>query len=264
MKSFMMLGISGPAVQNASIYMKSSKQEASAPLYPMRINKYLALKKYCTRTAADTYITEGRVKINGRKAVLGDKVKEGDAVVIDLPKQSFRYLAYNKPRGIITHSAQKDIDPDEKDIKEVMPIQGVFPVGRLDKDSYGLIILTDDGRLTDALLNPEHEHEKEYDVVCATKLPSYFKGRLEAGIDIGGYTTKPCSITMRGDKKFTIKLTEGKKHQIRRMVGALGQSTVDLRRTRILNIELGSLKSGQFRKINGAELHAFLKHLGLS
>lgn len=230
----------------------------------MRINKYLAFKKICTRKAADEYIERGLVKINGKKAVLGDKVLEKDTVTVDLPKQTFRYLAYNKPRGIITHSAQKDIDPLEKDIKEIMPVQGVFPVGRLDKDSFGLIILTDDGRLTDALLNPEHEHEKEYDVVCASKLPSYFKGRLEAGIDIGGYTTKPCSITMRGDRKFTIKLTEGKKHQIRRMVGALGQSTVELRRTRILNIELGGLKSGQFRKVTGAELHTFLKTLGIS
>jgi 23S rRNA pseudouridine2604 synthase len=234
------------------------------PVFPMRINKYLAWKKYCTRSAADTYIEKGLVKINGRKAVLGDKVLENDTVVVDLPKQTFRYLAYNKPRGVITHSAQKDIDPTEQEIKEILPVAGVFPVGRLDKDSYGLIILTDDGRLTDALLNPEHEHEKEYDVVCSTKLPSYFKARLEAGIDIGGYVTKPCSITMRGDKKFTIRLTEGKKHQIRRMVGALGQSIVDLRRTRILNIELGGLKGGQHRKINGAELHAFLKQLGLS
>ncbi len=232
--------------------------------FPMRINKYLAHKKICTRKAADEYITQGLVKINGKKAALGDKVSETDDVSVNLPKRTYQYLAYNKPRGIITHSAQKDIDPDEKDIKEIMPIPGVFPVGRLDKDSYGLIILTDDGRLTDALLNPAHEHEKEYDVVCATKLPSYFKGRLEAGIDIGGYTTKPCTISMRGDRSFTIKLTEGKKHQIRRMVGSLGQSTVDLRRTRILNIKIGLLKSGQFRKINGAELHAFLKTLGIT
>lgn len=248
----------------ANTVLPCTMRRSMESIYPMRINKYLAFKKYCTRKAADEYITKGLVKINGAKAILGDKVNETDNVEINLPKQSFRYLAYNKPRGIITHSAQKDIDPDEKDIKEVMPIEGVFPVGRLDKDSYGLIILTDDGRLTDALLNPAHEHEKEYDVVCASKLPSYFKGRLESGIDIGGYTTKPCTVTMRGDKKFTIKLTEGKKHQIRRMVGSMGASTVDLRRTRILNIELGSLKSGQFRKINGAELHAFLRSLGLS
>jgi 23S rRNA pseudouridine2604 synthase len=233
------------------------------PVFPMRINKYLAYKKYCTRTGADAYISEGRVTINGKKAVLGDKVQASDTVVVDLPARTYRYLAYNKPRGVITHSAQKDIDPDEQDIKEILPVQGVFPVGRLDKDSYGLIILTDDGRLTDALLNPDHEHEKEYDVVCAHKLPSYFKSKLEAGVDIGGYVTKPCTITMRGDKKFTVRLTEGKKHQIRRMVGSVGASVIDLRRTRILNIELGALKGGQYRKINGAELHTFLRSLGL-
>lgn len=231
--------------------------------YPMRINKYLAFKKYCTRREADTFIERGLVKINGKKAALGDKVSETDVVDVALPARSFQYLAYYKPRGIITHSAQKQIDADETEIKEILPVSGVFPIGRLDKDSYGLIILTDDGRLTDALLNPEHEHEKEYEVMTAAKLPSYFKGRLEAGIDIGGYVTKPCTIQIKGDKKFTITITEGKKHQIRRMVGALGQSAVSLKRTRIMNIQLGALKSGQYRKIAGAELQKFLGALGL-
>jgi 23S rRNA pseudouridine2604 synthase len=232
-------------------------------LYPMRINKYLAHKKYCTRREADEHIAHGRVLINGKKAQLGDKVNETDTVKVDLPKSDFRYLAYYKPRGVITHSAQKDIDPDEQEIKEILPVQGVFPVGRLDKDSYGLIILTDDGRLTDALLNPEHEHEKEYEVLTREKPPSYFAKKLEAGIDIGGYVTKQCSIVKRGDKKFTFTITEGKKHQIRRMCGALGQSVGDLKRTRILNIRLGALKIGQYRKITGPELKEFLDTLGL-
>lgn len=232
-------------------------------LYPMRINKYLAFKKYCTRRDADTYIEQGLVKINGKKARLGDKVAESDTVLVNIPKKKHQYLAYNKPRGIITHSAQKEANDGEREIKEVMPVPGVFPVGRLDKDSFGLIILTDDGRLTDALLNPEYEHEKEYEVTTAQKPPSYFKGRLEAGIDIGGYTTKPCTVRMRGDTHFTIILTEGKKHQIRRMCGALGQSATELKRIRILNIKLGAMKSGQYRKITGAELDTFLKSLGL-
>lgn len=233
-------------------------------LFPMRINKYLAFKKYCTRREADEHIERGAVLINGKKAKLGDKVQESDTVTVNIPKATYQYLAYFKPRGVITHSAQKNIDADEREIKEIMPVPGVFPVGRLDKDSFGLIILTDDGRLTDALLNPDHEHEKEYDVVLSAKPPSYFKGRLEAGIDIGGYTTKPCKITSRGERKFTITLTEGKKHQIRRMCGALGQSTVELKRTRILNIQLGALKSGQFRKIVGPELQKFLQAVDLA
>jgi 23S rRNA pseudouridine2604 synthase len=227
--------------------------------YPMRINKYLAHKKYCTRRAADTFIEQRLVKINGKFAKLGDIVKETDVVEVKLPKQDFRYLAYYKPRGVITHSAQNG----ETEIKEVLPVEGVYPIGRLDKDSYGLIILTDDGRLTDALLNPDHEHAKEYEVTTATKLPSYFKGRLEAGIDIGGYTTRPCKITIRAANKFSIILTEGKKHQIRRMCGALGQSAVELKRIRIMNVELGGLKSGQYRKITGPELKKFLSSLGL-
>ncbi|MBP9757163.1 MAG: rRNA pseudouridine synthase [Candidatus Pacebacteria bacterium] len=233
-------------------------------LYPMRINKYLAHKKYCTRREADEHIERGRVLINGKKAKLGDKVQESDTVTVDFPKTDHQYLAYFKPRGVITHSAQKGIDPGEQEIKEIMPVPGVFPVGRLDKDSFGLIILTDDGRLTDALLNPEHEHEKEYDVVLAAKPPSYFAKKLEAGIDIGGYVTKKCSVVKRGDRKFTITITEGKKHQIRRMCGAVGQSTVELKRTRILNVQLGALKSNQYRKITGPELKKFLGSLGLA
>jgi 23S rRNA pseudouridine2604 synthase len=143
-------------------------------------------------------------------------------------------------------------------------VQGVFPVGRLDKDSFGLIILSDDGRLTDALLNPAHDHEKEYEVTTKDKLPSYFKGRLEAAVDIGDYTTKPCLIKVRGAHHFTITLTEGKKHQIRRMCGALGQSATELKRVRILNVKLGAIKSGQYRKITGTELRDFLAHVGLS
>ena len=118
--------------------------------FPMRINKYLAHKNLCTRREADTMIEAGKVTINGRKAVLGDKVSETDDVKVLFRQKKHRYFAYNKPRGIITHSPDKD----EKDIKQSVPIQGVFPVGRLDKDSQGLIILTDDGRVTDKLLNP--------------------------------------------------------------------------------------------------------------
>ncbi len=231
--------------------------------FPMRINKYLAVQKYCTRREADEFIEKGLVKINGKKAKLGDKVEERDSVEVAIPKRSFRYLAYFKPRGVITHSAQKGVNPGEREIKEVMPVPGVFPVGRLDKDSFGLIILTDDGRLTDALLNPENGHEKEYEVTTKTKVPSYFRGRMEGGVDIGGYITKPCIVKMRGDHHFTITLTEGKKHQIRRMCGALGQTVTELKRTRILNVRLCKIKSGQYRNITGDELQKFLANVGL-
>lgn len=224
----------------------------------MRINKYLAGKKYCTRREADELITKGKVFINGKQAVLGDKVQEKDVVDVKFRPKKYHYYAYYKPRGIITHSPQGE----EEDIAMTTSLKGVFPVGRLDKDSYGLIILTDDGRLTDALLNPDHEHEKEYLVTCAHALPSNFKAKMERGVDIGGYTTKPCTVQILGDKKFGITLTEGKKHQIRRMCGFFGQSAVDLKRVRILNIKLGALKKGEHREIQDEELELFLKAVG--
>lgn len=224
----------------------------------MRVNKYLAGKKYCTRRQADELIKKGLVLINGKPAVLGDKIKEKDTVVVKWRQTKYRYFAYHKPRGVITHSPQgKEID-----IAQSIGVPGIFPIGRLDKDSYGLIILTDDGRITDPLLNPEYAHEKEYEVLTLDALPSNFKRRMEGGIDIGGYTTQPCIVSMLGNKKFSVVLTEGKKHQIRRMCGALGQSAEELKRTRILNIKLSGLKAGEYRPIQGAELDVFLKALG--
>jgi 23S rRNA pseudouridine2604 synthase len=229
----------------------------SAPL--TRINKYLAEKKYCTRKEADELVKKGRVLINGRLAVLGDKVSTIDKVEVRFRPKKFRYFAYNKPRGVITHSPQQG----ETEIIDAIDLQGVFPVGRLDKDSSGLIILTDDGRLTDALLNPEHEHEKEYEVLVSHSLANNFQRRMEKGVFIGDYTTKPCKVDVRGETKFVITLTEGKKHQIRRMCDAVGQTVDELKRTRIMNVKLGSLAQGAYRKLQGAELEKLLKAVGI-
>ncbi len=231
---------------------------ADRPEFPMRINKYLALQKYCTRREADTLVEKGLVSINRRRAVLGDKVQEGDKVEVKWRRTKYRYFAYNKPRGVLTHSAQEG----EEEIKEILPIPGVFPIGRLDKDSYGLIILSDDGRITEPLLSPEYGHEKEYEVRTTEKLPTNFKARMERGVNIGGYVTKPCKVEILGDRKFSITLTEGKKHQIRRMCGFFGLATSELERKRIMNIKLAGLKSGEHRSIVGTELSTFLKSLG--
>ena len=225
----------------------------------MRINTYLAHQKYCTRREADALIERGRVRINGRRAVLGDKVEEGDVVEAGLRRRHWRYYAYHKPRGIITHSPQEG----EEEISEISGLPGIFPVGRLDKDSSGLIILTNDGRVTQALLSPEGENEKEYTVRTKDPLPRDFSYRMERGVDIGGYVTKPCRIRILGERHFSITLTEGKKHQIRRMCGAFGQSALELRRTRILNVRLGSLVAGQYRELTGKERDIFLASLGL-
>jgi 23S rRNA pseudouridine2604 synthase len=235
-----------------------------APTYPMRINRYLALHGYATRRGADELIEKKRVIINGRIAVLGDKVNEGDTVEVKSGKRPTQYLyfAYNKPRGVITHSPQEE----ETSINDAVPelsAQGVFPVGRLDKDSHGLIILTNDGRITDRLLNPNAEHDKEYVVKTKHSLRDSFREHMEAGVDIEGYQTKPTKVKILGEKTFAITLTEGKKHQVRRMVVAMHNEVEDLKRTRVLNIKLGKLNAGEFRTIEGDELKEFLKALGL-
>lgn len=226
--------------------------------YPMRINKYLAHKNLCTRREADTLIAAGKVLINGVPAQLGDKVKETDDVQVRFRVKQYRYYAYHKPRGVITHSAQEG----EKEIADVSSVKGVFPIGRLDKDSSGLIILTDDGRITDRLLNPDYVHEKEYIVTTKEQLKSNFKERMERGVDIEGYKTKECKVEVLGEKRFSIVLIEGKKHQIRRMCAALGYVVASLERTRIMNVHLSGLKTGSHRAITGSELTTFLKALG--
>ncbi len=226
----------------------------------MRINKYLALKGHSTRRGADELISGKKVLINGKLAKLGDKVNESDNVEVRLKhaKKPYTYFAFNKPAGVITHSPQHG----EKEIKDLIPNKDIFPLGRLDKESEGLIILTDDGRITDKLLNPEYEHTKEYIVTTGTKLRSSFKEKIENGIFIEGYKTKPCRVKVLKENVFVITLTEEKKHQIRRMVSALFNEVVHLKRTKIMNIELGTLKSGDWREIIGAELELFLKQLG--
>lgn len=219
------------------------------PSFPMRINKYLAEKGFSTRLGGDELVRHGKVLVNGKPAVLGMKVSETDVVeVINTQPKKYLYFAYHKPGGLAT----EDID-----------IPDVFPIGRLDKDSRGLLILTDDGRITDRLLNPERDHEKEYVVRTTDKLPSNIKNRMESGVDIEGYITKKCSVTVLTETSFKIILTEGKKHQIRRMCDALGLHIRDLQRTRIMNIRLGALPSGEHRPIAGRELADFLASIGL-
>lgn len=234
--------------------------------FPMRINKYLALKGFSTRRGGDELVERGIVYINGTKAVLGSKVLESDQVEVKQkgkPKQ-YRYFAYNKPLGVVTHSPEKGQRDIQAEIKGIPELKGVFPIGRLDRDTHGLIILTDDGRVTDRLLNPDAEHDKEYEVRTQEKLRDSFKETMEAGVDIDGYITKDCKVKMYGDSMFRITLREGKKHQIRRMVSALHATITDLKRVRVMNIELGNMREGEFRPIEGEELGEFLELLGLS
>mgnify|MGYP001600806061 FL=1 len=231
----------------------------------MRINKYLALKKISTRRGADELVKGKKVFINGKLAVLGSKVKETDKVEVkETERKEYKYFVYNKPIGIETDSPREDL----------------FPLGRLDKASHGLMILTNDGRITDQLLNPKYFHEKEYVVKTLNKLRSNFKQKMEAGVNIDpvrgrrslralaspngveGYITKPCKVKIINNFTFRIILTEGKKHQIRRMCSAFFQEVADLKRERIMNIKLNNLKSGALREIKGEELDTFLKSIG--
>ncbi|MEK7579295.1 MAG: pseudouridine synthase [Patescibacteria group bacterium] len=237
------------------------KPLGTVPTFPMRINKYLAFKSYSTRRGADEMIEKKQVFLNGRLAQLGDKVNEKDVVEVHFrgKRPTFVYYAYNKARGIVTHSAQRG----EKDIQQVAPLRGVFPVGRLDKDSHGLIILTNDGRVTERLLGPRFEHEKEYLVTTKNPLRGNFKQKMEAGVQIEDEKTKPCKVQIINGNTFRVILTEGKKHQIRRMCVALFQEVDDLKRLRVMNVELGTLPEGVHRKIEGAELKEFLRSLDL-
>lgn len=242
-------------------------------VYPMRINKYLSFKKIATRREADELIEKKKVFINGKLAVLGSKVNKQDKVEVrqDKDAKKYVYFAYNKPVGTISHSPQKGekdikqnlkkIAKDEKIAKNSIDMNSLFPVGRLDKDSEGLIILTNDGRITDAMLNPKYFHEKEYIVKTKQKLRNNFKEKMEKGVNIEGYHTKPCKVTIVNENTFRIILTEGKKHQIRRMCAALFQEVDNLKRIRILNIKLEKLKPNSLKEIVGTELTTFLNQV---
>jgi len=281
--------------------------------YPIRINRYLFLKGHCSRREADRLIEKKQIRINGKMALIGQKVEKGDKVEISKEVEKIAqnrvYLAFNKPRGIVTHdpvegqtsisdilckectklSAVRGGEENFSNYSQGVPlprsttgrttparnlenfqkptkkcanfVHSVFPMGRLDKESEGLIILTNDGRITNALLSPDHEHEKEYIVEVNHRIDLNFIRAMENGVNIGGYRTKPSQIKKTEPKKFHIILTEGKKHQIRRMCSALNQEVEGLKRIRIMNIKLGKIKSGQYKEIFGTELEEFLSAL---
>lgn len=230
-------------------------------IYPLRINKYLAAKKIASRREVDELIKQGKVKINGRKAKLGEMVSENDKVAVEGDLKKLVYLAFNKPRGIVTHSPKEG----ETGIADILKFGGkVYPVGRLDKDSRGLIILSNDGRITGRLLNPASYHEKEYEARADNLLTNVFIKQMAGGVSLGGgYATKKCAVSKIDDFSFSIILTEGKNRQIRRMCEALGYEALDINRIRIMNIKLGNLKSGSYRIISGEEIDELLRELNL-
>ena len=232
--------------------------------YPIRINKYLHAQNICSRRKADELIEQGKIKVNGVVAVLGQKINENDKVefteeVKKMP-MNYEYFVFYKPRGVVSHSPQLG----EKSVDDFFnPSKKLSHVGRLDKDSEGLMLMTNDGRIVDKMLNPENEHEKEYLVKLDKEIKESFKTKMERGVQIEDYKTRPCEVKVTGDRSFKIILTEGKKHQIRRMCAAFGYQVMDLKRIRMMNLKLAGLFPGQSRAIKMEEKVELLKSVGL-
>lgn len=221
----------------------------------MRINKYFTDSGYCSRREADKLIEAGRVKINGRRAVLGDQVENEDVVTLDgraVSGENKRvYIMYNKPFGV---TCTTDARTPGNIVETVNHPLRVFPIGRLDKASTGLIFLTNDGDIVNKILRAQYGHEKEYVVEVNAPFPMMFLKHMSSGVDIGGYMTKPCKITRIDENKFTIILTEGKNRQIRRMTDALGFKVKRLHRVRIMNVRIGELEPGEWKDIPPKDL----------
>ncbi len=220
----------------------------------MRLNKHISDSGIASRREADAWIAAGRVTINGSRAALGAQVADGDRVQVDgrdLPgRRTDVYIALNKPRGI-TCTTERDVAGNIVDF--VGHRQRIFPVGRLDKDSEGLILLTSNGDIVNEILRVEHGHEKEYLVTVERPVTPTFLSMMAAGVRIGGAKTKPCVVTRAGPATFRIVLTQGLNRQIRRMCSALGFRVQRLLRVRIMHIRLGSLETGRWRDLSAAE-----------
>jgi 23S rRNA pseudouridine2604 synthase len=225
----------------------------------VRLNKYISETGVCSRREADKWIEAGRVTLNGQPASLGTQVTDGDEVRIDGDaigiKKKQVYIALNKPVGIIctteAHVADNIID-------HVGFAERIFPVGRLDRDSEGLILLTNNGDIVNEILRSENNHEKEYLVSVDRPITDLSLRMMADGVKIMGELTKPSKVARTDARSFRIILTQGLNRQIRRMCSALGYKAQRLQRVRIMNIHLGKLQPGQWRHLTPAELKGLL------
>jgi len=220
----------------------------------MRINKYLSETGIVSRRGADKWIAEGKVTINGELATVGSQVEAGDMVCVDgkevKKEEQLVYIALNKPVGI-TSTTERHIKGNVVDFVN-HPLR-IFHIGRLDKESEGLLLLTNDGDIVNKILRAENHHEKEYIVQVDQPITEQFIKKMGAGVDILDTTTLPCYVEKISDKVFKIILEQGLNRQIRRMCSALGYSVKRLQRIRIMNIKLGNLKVGQWRDLTEKE-----------
>lgn len=219
------------------------------------LNKYISSTGICSRREAEKLILEGRVTINGKPTQLGNRVFEGDEVKIDgnplKAKPKTLYIALNKPVGIVCTTDSKE---KNNIVNYIGHPQRLFPIGRLDKPSEGLIFLTNDGDIVNKILRAGNQHEKEYIVSVDKKITSEFLKKMSNGIPILGTVTKNCSVEKINDHTFKIILTQGLNRQIRRMCEYLQYEVTKLKRTRIMNVSLGSLRYGDWRELTPEEL----------
>lgn len=233
----------------------------------MNVDKYIAQSGFTSRRKAIVLIEERRVKVNGKPATLKTLVKEGDTVAIDDEELKIRefvptYIAYHKPKGIecTTEKIPNNI------IDAIRHPQTIYPVGRLDKDSEGLILLTNHAELIHAIANAGAGHEKEYIVTLNLPVRTAFLNEIAQGIEIMGEKTKPCRVSREPNAKriFRIVLTQGMNRQIRRMCNAYNYQVIKLQRVRIMHIMLGKLKTGEWRDLTTEELEELLSQTGSS
>jgi 23S rRNA pseudouridine2604 synthase len=230
----------------------------------MRINKYIAASGFCSRRKADKLVEDGLVMIDGSRAKPGDSVHEGQTVLVDgVPieiKTEKTYIAFHKPEGVISTA-----DPEAHNtIYDYVDVpERVFYIGRLDVPSSGLMILTDDGELSQKLSHPSFDHEKEYVVKVDKPITRRIRTGFEQGIEIDGDLTKPAHFKKLGVKSFRLILTEGRRRQIRRMAEALGYEVVSLKRTRIGSVRLRDLGPGNWRQLSKKERRELLGYAGL-
>ena len=234
----------------------------------MRINKYISDAGICSRREADRRIAQNRVEVetNGCRMAAGPgtQVSDGDIVFMDglpvSPKKDRVYLIYNKPKGIVCTGLMSD--PDNI-IRAVGYKGNITYVGRLDKDSTGLVLLTDDGELNNALAKAVNRHEKEYVCEVGRDITGDFLRKMSAGVPILDTVTRPCTVKKLGKRTFSIVLTQGLNRQIRRMCGALGYSVVSLKRIRIQDLRLGDLPEGKWRSLSEEEIRKLRESCGI-
>ena len=227
-----------------------------------RLNKYIALSGVCSRRSADAIILEGRVKVNGQTVTeLGTKVTDKDKVEVDGAEISLEtnkvYVMLNKPRGYVTTSKEQFNRPSVLDLINVS--ERIFPIGRLDMDSEGLLLLTNDGDFTNKIIHPTKHVSKTYEVELKSDIYEEKIKLLKQGVDIGGYTTRPAEIGVISKRKILITIYEGKNRQIRRMCEAIDNKVVSLKRISIGKLNLGNLKTGEYRLLNKDELNKIFK-----